>query len=467
MKIPIPSGYLRQLKNIPKWFHDDLFRDLFKNAGNLLSGYIVSWGLGLVTFSLTARILGPTDFGVLVLITTYVTFVDTILNFQSWQAVIKFGAEALEGNRPDDFKSVVKVGALLDVSTAILGTLLSILIVVGVGELLNWEPGTAELAAVYSLVILFNVAGTPVGILRLFKRFKTYASQRVIAAAIKVTAIGYLFITGGSLWTVLWAWKITTILGQLVLVGMGWHELRRQGYHRVFWAPVRGISGRFPGVWHFLISTNLISSIKLSFREADVLIIGGVLGPLSAGLYKVVKQLAAIPVLLTDPLGQTIYPDLSTLWVKNEYSKFKSLILRSGLLAGSGGLAIWVGFVALGPWIIQLFFGQEFIDAYPVLVPYMFGMIISIFSFPLSPALLAMGQAKLSLWIQTLSVLLYFPLLFVSLKAFGLIGTGVAIVGFYILWSALMLFYGNRILEKERYTLTLSKGMDVLMDWKR
>ncbi len=94
------------LNTLYRWFKDEGFRLLFKNAGTLLSGNMIAWILGLITFAITARILGPTQFGIFVLITTYVTIVDKILNFQSWQALIKYGAEVLEKKNNDSFKSI-------------------------------------------------------------------------------------------------------------------------------------------------------------------------------------------------------------------------------------------------------------------------------------------------------------------------------------------------------------------------
>ena len=94
------------LSTVYRWFKEDSFRLLFKNAGTLLSGNMIAWILGLITFAITARILGPTQFGIFVLITTYVTIVDKILNFQSWQALIKYGAEVLEKKNNDSFKSI-------------------------------------------------------------------------------------------------------------------------------------------------------------------------------------------------------------------------------------------------------------------------------------------------------------------------------------------------------------------------
>ena len=324
------------LNTLYRWFKDEGFRLLFKNAGTLLSGNMIAWILGLITFAITARILGPTQFGIFVLITTYVTIVDKILNFQSWQALIKYGAEVLEKKNNDSFKSIVKFCTLLDVATAVLGTIVSIMAASWVGQWLSWESETVLMAAIYGFVILFNISGTPTGILRLFNRFRLFAVQNIVTATIKFVGILIIYFTGASLWFVLILWMITTILGQLLLFGLGWRELHKRGFERTSMAPIRDISTQHPGIWEFVLTTNLNSSIRLGSRELDTMLVGGFVGVEGAGLYKIAKQIAAIPAMLSDPLYQVIYPDLSRLWARGEIKTFKQLLLRSGLVAGGG-----------------------------------------------------------------------------------------------------------------------------------
>ena len=437
------------LSTVYRWFKEDSFRLLFKNAGTLLSGNMIAWILGLITFAITARILGPTQFGIFVLITTYVTIVDKILNFQSWQALIKYGAEVLEKKNNDSFKSIVKFCTLLDVATAVLGTIVSIMAASWVGQWLSWESETVLMAAIYSFVILFNISGTPTGLLRLFNRFRLFAVQNIVTATIKFVGILIIYFTGANLWFVLILWMITTILGQLLLFGLGWRELHKRGFERTSMAPIRDISTQHPGIWEFVLTTNLNSSIRLGSRELDTMLVGGFVGVEGAGLYKIAKQIAAIPAMLSDPLYQAIYPDLSRLWARGEIKTFKQLLLRSGLVAGGGATVIWLGVVLLGSFFIQIVFGAEFVPAQPVLVWYMLAMVIAIYGFPLQPAMLSMGQPKTTFWVHLLSTIAYFPLLVIFIEWIGLVGAGIAYVCYYLLWTGLMISFECKYLREK------------------
>jgi len=431
-------------KTLFRWFKDEGLRLLFKNAGTLLSGNMIAWILGLITFAITARILGPTQFGILVLITTYVTIVDKILNFQSWQALIKYGAEVLEKKNNDSFKSIVKFCTLLDVATAVLGTIVSIMAVSWVGQWLSWESETVLMAAIYSLVILFNVSGTPTGLLRIFSRFRLFAVQNIVTATIKFVGILIIYFTGASLWLVLILWMMTTIIGHLLLVVLGWRELHKRGFEGTFMSPIRDISTQHPGIWGFVLTTNLNSSIRLGSRELDTMLVGGFVGVEGAGLYKIAKQIAAVPAMLSDPLYQAIYPDLSRLWAKQEITTFKKLMIRSSLIAGGGATVIWFAFILFGSLFIQLVFGPEFVAAQTVTVLYMFAMVISIYAIPLQPAMLSMGKPKTSTFIQIICTVIYLLILFLLLPIFGINGAGIAAIIFYA-----MILVTMSIVEKQ------------------
>lgn len=441
--------HLISLATIYRWFKEDSFRLLFKNAGTLLSGNLIAQILGLITFAITARILGPTLFGILILITTYVTIVDRLVNFQSWQALIKYGSEALENTNKDEFKRVVKFCSLLDLVTALAGTIVAIVTVVLVGQWFSWESETIKMAAVYSLVILFNMVGTPTGVLRLFNRFTLFATQHIITAVIKLIGIIIIFFIGADLWLVLLLWMGTAIIGHLLLLYLGWRVLYQNGFHGIMTTSMKNISDHHPGIWGFVLTTNLNSSVGLARREVDVLLVGGLTGVEGAGIFKIAKQIASIPGMITDPLYQTIYPDLSRFWARNDIISFKKHMLRSGAIAGVGATVMWFGFIIFGLLFIQLVFGTAYLGAQPILVWYMLAIVIAIAGFPLQPAMLSMGHPKLSLYIQIISTVIYLAILVFALLLIGIVGAAIAYVIYNIVWTTLMIRTEMKVITQE------------------
>src|SRR3546814_16053337 len=82
-------------------------------SGNLASGLI-----SLAAIALTARALGPASYGILALAIAHVRVVERPVTSQSWQPLIKDGAEVTYPEHAADFTSLLKFGSPLDVSGA-------------------------------------------------------------------------------------------------------------------------------------------------------------------------------------------------------------------------------------------------------------------------------------------------------------------------------------------------------------
>lgn len=430
------------------WFRDDAFNRLFKNAGILLTGNVGASLLGLASLALTARALGPEQLGILVLIQTYIAIVDRLFNFQSWQAIIKYGAEALEHDRRDDFKGLIKFGTILDMASAIVATVVAILAAYWIGQWKGWDTKLIQMVMLYSLVILFNLSGTPTAILRLFDQFKFFSAQKIFTSVFKLSTVAIAYFCDAGLWTFLLIWMASQVLGYFFLFIVAWWAMRKQGYKQVMKIPVGGIGKRHNGLWKFVWTTNLNASLRMVTRELDLLIIGGMAGAAAAGLYKIAKQFSNILAHLSDPLYQSIYPELAKLWTTKMFYEFKQLMMRSSLIAGSLAMFVWLFFVFFGKAVLLLTVGQDFTQSQPVLVLYMLAVVIAVCGFPLQPAMLSMGKPHISFWVHVVSTVFYFILLPICIALYGIVGAAVSYLTYYLIWSSLMISIEMTVISK-------------------
>ena len=429
-------------------FASGTFKRVFKNSGVLISGDTVSAVLGVLTFAITARALGTEKLCMLGLIDAYVRIVDKLVNFQSWQFIIKYGSDALTAKNPSGFKALVKLGTLVDACTAVLGCVISIALAGLIARWQNWSPEMLRLAVIYSMIVLFDIAGVPTGILRIFDKFKSFSAQKCVTSGIKFAGVVVAWAIHCDLSGFLWVWMLTEIVDYVSLTAMAWIELHRRGFRNIWAEPLAGITKRFPGVWNFLISTNLTGSVKIGFREFDILVVGKLLGFADVSLYKLAKKLCAALDRLTNPLFQSLYPELTKLWAKKDYRDFRFVVKRMTYIMGGISLLSWIVFVIWGHEIILITTGREFISAYSVTVWYMLANAIAVTSLPLAPMILAMGQAHLSFWIQFLPTLIYFPILFWMLEAWGLSGAGYAYIVYHTIRFALQYGFAKHLLKK-------------------
>ncbi|WGZ91675.1 MAG: oligosaccharide flippase family protein [Candidatus Thiocaldithrix dubininis] len=427
---------------------DELIKKIFKNSSILLLGNIISSILGVISIILTAKSLGAEQFGILILITTYVLIIDKLVNFQSWQAIIKYGAGALEMNKSNDFKSLLKFGFTLDISTAIIGTFIAVITVSFMGKWLHWEQDHITYAIFYSFIIISHINGTPIAILRLFGNFKAIATQQVIASLIKLVGVSIAWISNIGLYGFLIIWAITDVAGNLLLIHNSKKELKNQKIRHIFFVKKSKIKDQFQGIWGFLWTTQIHSSVKIGLNDLDIIIIGILTGPSNAGIYKMVKTMGGLFARISDPLYQTILPEFSRLIVRNDYGNILNLIKKPIKFISLFSILSISIFYFFGEKIITLILTDEYIDAYLPAIFYLIAISIGMVTFSFHPFLLAHGKAFRSLLILIISTFFYVPALIYGVENLSLIGASLSYIFFYVCWSLMQLFSVSTIVKE-------------------
>ena len=140
------------LDTVRKWFTDGIFRRIFKNAGLMLSGRVATGIFSLGTLSLAAQGLGVEKFGILVLIQSYVLVITALTTFQSWQAVIRYGADCLSQNNTPALQALIKFTTLLDVIGVIVGSLVGYFVAPIVGSYVGWSEEVIAYTQLFSFL---------------------------------------------------------------------------------------------------------------------------------------------------------------------------------------------------------------------------------------------------------------------------------------------------------------------------
>jgi len=428
----------RALRRIFSWFKEDAFRRLFLNAGRLLSANGIAALLGFVVTALTARALGPEKYGVLALVLAYEATIGKLVTFNAWQVIIKYGSEALQAGDTAGLRQLIKFGFCLDIGSAVVGTILAMALAGPVVALIGWDQSVQPLLMLYSVLILFGLSGTPVGVLRLFDRFDLLSYTAVLNVLVRLGGVTWCLLTGQDLHGFVLVYLFTGIVGMLYQLFVSLWVLRKQGVSGIPRQSLRGVRSRFPGIWDYVWTTNLNSTVRMLSREADGLILAGLTTPTELGLFKIAKQFSLILPMFSDPLYQSIYPELSKLWAAGNKANFLSLIKRTTLIVSVLAFGGWFLFVVFGKMLIQSIVGIAYQDAYMVTVVYMFAIVIALCTFSFSPAMLSIGLPINLLKALMFATAAYFGLLVVLVSTIGIIGASISYMGFYIIWSTLV-----------------------------
>lgn len=422
-----PSSRPGLLQTVRRWFADGVFRRIFKNAGLMLTGRATNGLLGLATLSLSARGLGLEQFGVFVLLQTYVQVIMALATFQSWQAVIRYGAICIENKDASAFQALVKFTTLLDIAGVVVGAAIGYVAAPLIGPYVGWNNEVIGYAQPFSLAILFTILATPTGLLRLYDRFDLLAVQAVATPMVRLIGIGLAVFFEAPFWVYLSAWFVANVIGGAVLTCIGWREAHRHGWLKGMNLSLRGLTVPHGGIWRFSIFSNLHASLQIITGQMSTFLVGMVAGPAAAGLFKIGRDLATAISRPADLLNQSIYPEFARMGSRGDWRDFKKLIVRGGAVAGSGAAVMLVLSVMAGPLFISTFFGPAFGEAYWPLVLLVATAGMMLCGFPMEPALYAMGRPSIPLRIETGVILaIYLPTLVVLTRIHGPLGAAIA-----------------------------------------
>ncbi len=425
----LPSFFRTVISHPRRWFADGILVRVLRNAGMLLTGRVATGVLNLAILSIAARTLGVSQFGLIILVQTFVQTVTAIATFQSWQAVIRYGALTFEHGDTPSFQRLLRFCTLLDIAGALIGMVAAIVAIPFVGPRLGWDASLMSAAKPYALVTLFAITATPTGLLRLYNRFDLLAIQSTVSPAVRLIGVGLAALLDWPLEAYLGVYFAGGAAAGAVLVAMGWQQAYANGHLRGFAATPGDwfrIPADHPGLARFAIFSNLHVTVQTATGYLAPLLVGALAGPAATGLFKIARDVATAITRPAELLNASVYPEFARLAGQEKWAAFPRLILRGGGMAAGAGLLIVAFAVFAGPWFLALFFGADFVGAEACMVLHCVAATLSIAGFGFDPALYAMGRPGIPLQVNTAALALYLPALAILAPRFGATGAGVA-----------------------------------------
>jgi O-antigen/teichoic acid export membrane protein len=405
---------------------DRPFRTRLVNIGHLLSGNAFSTILALVSLSMAMRVLGPAQYGILALIVSYGRVIDRIVRFESWQPLIKYAAGLGPDPSPSALRRLYGFGLRLDSAACLVSFVTAITLALLVGPWFGVGPESFKLVLIFSAALLINVTGLPTAVLRMAGKFKMIAYAQAIGNGVRVifALIGLIYHLDIVYFCAIWAG--CQILSTLVMLFGARLELRRLGVGNIVTVSCRGVTREFPGILQFAWSSNLSMTIRSSANDLDVLIVGWLSDPGSAGVYYFAKRFAKAVQQLNVQVQAVMYPDVARLWVEQAYGKFVRAISQIQILLASGFVVVLAGILVFGKMLIRIGPGASYSGALPMLLIQIIAVGITTHAAPSRTALLAMGRQQSVLKVVLVGTLVFQLLLFVLVPLLGGEGANIA-----------------------------------------
>ena len=415
---------------VGQWFSDATVKRIYKNAGVLLGGKSIAALSSIAYIPLATHALGATQFGILILVNGYTRAIAAGFTFQVRLSLIRYATICLQEESEENLKKLLGFMLLIELGFGLLAISLAALLVPFAAEQFSWPAEQLSVIVFYSFASVSLMSSMPAGVLYVFGRFKLLSLQQTVGPLVRLVCAAIAYALDADLSGFLLAW----LAGSLAEAGIQWffglRELSRRGLLKGMVQWPTGITRQHNGIWRFVLTTKLDTSLEELSSRATPLAVGWILGPAAAGLYYVALKLGVALTQAMMLVGQSLYPELSQLAAAKQFQNLNRVVLRTGFIAVALGLLVLTILSIFGDQVLVLYGGTGFDAAYNVLILIVFASTIQLFGFPLSLALVACGRPGTVLKIKLAASVFLFPVLLGLLKLYDLNGAGLHATAF-------------------------------------
>ncbi len=399
---------------------------IYGNLGRLLGGKAAAGVLSLVYMVIAARALGRADYGVLILVHTYVMAVAGIVEFPGWHAVVRYGAETLARNDAPRLTRLMAYAGGVELAFGAVAVAAAAGLAPLVGPRLGWPPFAVAFALPYSFAALATVRATPAGYLQLTGRFDLLGAHSAVAPLIRLAGAALAAATHAGLRGFLIAWLVAALAECASMWALGLAAARGRHSRHDLAGGIAGTPAENPGLWRFMWGANVDVTLSELSGRLTPLAIGALLGPAAAGLYAVAQRATAVIAQPAQLLGQAAYAELAHLTAAGgAEGGLRAVLSRSVGVALLAAAPVCLLLAVFGERLAVLIGGPGFAAASEIMIWLAVARAVQIAAPPMSAALNALGRPGLSVWANAVAagaVLLVLPAL---AQGLGLAGAGV------------------------------------------
>jgi O-antigen/teichoic acid export membrane protein len=426
------------------WRQDRLLGAVIRNTGYLFSGNTIGMALNMVQSIFTARLLGVDAVGVLGVVTAFASTVNRLFSFRMGELVVKYMDQYRVEGRPDRAAAVVKAAAIAESITSLLAFAALLLLAPLAAQLFAKDPSATPLFLLYGLIIPGNLCTeTSTGVLQVARRFQSQAiiniGQAVLTAILILIAY---FMHAGMLAVV-----VAYLLGKLIL-GIGpmllaWDSLGKL-YGAGWWRASFSLLPPRKELTSFALSTNLSATLNMIVRDSEQLWVGFFLSTREVGYYKIALAIINPVMMPITPFISTTYPEISRSVAEKSWAQLRRLLGRVTLIAGGFTGAVSLGLVIFGSALIGLFYGPEFLPAFPALLILLVGYGIANTLFWNRSLLLVMHRPVFPFQVMLWTGLAKVVLAFVLVPRFGYLAEAALLSAYLAISVAIIVWQGLR-----------------------
>jgi O-antigen/teichoic acid export membrane protein len=407
-----------------------------RNLGWLLASRSLLAVLSLFYLGIATRALGLEGFGRFALITGAAQTLATLVAFQTWQVIVQYGVAPAAIDDQTALGRLFRGCALLDLGSALLGALLAWGLLALWGEALGIGPALKRATLVYAIVQLVTIRSTPLGILRLRDRFALSALADSVTPAVRFLGALLMWAVFPTVEGFLAVWAVAEVLTAAAY----WIMVMRHGDLRLIRKArgVRRLRVEHPGIVHFALSTNASATLGLSGKQLPLLLVGAIAGTAAAGVIRLAAQIAQALAKLSQLISRAAFPEVVRMVREASSADLSRLMRRLFVGSAVGGAAIMLLVAVAGKPVLALVAGQDFPDAWPVLLWLSLAGCLDLATTGVDTVLTAVRRAGQVFAIRLVGVAAMLTIVALTARSSGAVGVAMAVTAASAVMAALM-----------------------------
>ena len=392
---------------------------IIKNSIITLSSQTIAGALSFFTTLIIISAIGVKGNGILAIVISYATIFNGLFNFQSYNALIKFGAEAIEKEDKKAYCMYIKTALLQDVITAIIAYIIGSLMLNYIAHFMHWDANIVGYIRLYLITILINITGSLNAILRLHDKFHITGLVAIVGNFTKFVLILFAYMLKLSVYYYVWIEVVLIVVQNLLRFYYALKTMTEKDIpFRTVIKTKLYIDIKFT---KFNIYNNLVSAVDIPAGQAVNLIINKFLGIKTLGVYNLFVKAGAIIAQITDAIGQAIFPEFSKMVAKNNLEDVlnvcKKLLKSVNLLSTIVAIVALVSYKIWMPFLMQP--NLEYAISFSIYILFL-GFSGSLV--PIHQLFVSVNLVNYNLYIAIVCDIIYIILLVVFSYMFGLIG---------------------------------------------
>ena len=415
------------------------YEQILKSSSIMGGAAIFTLVLSMVRIKLAAVLIGTLGVGILSNLNAIQGLITGIAGLGIKLSAVRNIAAAVEANNDVDLaRSVLSLrricwltGCVGMISTVLLSSTIS-----------QWTFGSKkyswDIAALGIAILLANIQGGQLALIQGMRRMEDLAKVQIIGALAGTSLTALFYVLLGirgivpalvilALIQLLVSWRFSRKIA-LSVINMSWKE----SFIEINGTIYLGIAMMWSGLLVTGISyaTNALITHHLSLQ--------------AVGIYSAAFALSGTFInFVLNAMTADYFPRLSG--IAHDKSAVNRLVNEQteiGLLLATPGV---MATIALAPFVIQIFYSQEFLSAADLLQWLVMGCLGRVISWPLSFVMLALDRRKLYFLTETGGQLLNIIFTFIGIIVFGLEGIAIGYLVMYILYVMIVFYVAKKL----------------------